>query len=579
MRSDSSVPIDVLPSLVGLLERRAATQPDERAYLFLSDHGAEEASITYGELWGSASALAARFVDVTKPGDRALLVFPAGLEFIVGFFACLIARVIAVPMMVPRRQSSRDASASIVANCKPTIALASPALMVRSDLRDRIAGLEWLSVDLAPGIAPSTVPARPGRDDIAFLQYTSGSTSDPKGVVVSHGNLLANLEMNRVSLSNTSASIGVNWIPHYHDMGLVFGILTPLYLGALGVLMSPNAFMQRPLLWLRAISRYRAELGASPNFGFDLCVSRFRAEQMQDIDLSCWKVVNSGAEPIRHETVLRFNETFAPYGLDPRAAYPSYGMAEATLQVTGSRRGAGHVARAISRAALLENAIRPPTDEADSQTVVGCGRAILDEQIAIVEAQTRRRLGTDEVGEIWVSGPHVASGYWQNDEATQASLRARIAGEDDGANWLRSGDLGFLDETGQLFVTGRIKELIIIRGMNHYPQDIERTVQAAHPALRLNCGAAFSVVDERGEEHLVVVQEVERTARNKIDPQEIAGIIREAVTKDHEIFVRHIELIRPQTLPKTTSGKVQRALTRKLWLEGKLDYLRAESAA
>ncbi len=569
----------MLPSLVGLLESRAATQPDERAYLFLSDHGAEEATITYGELLGRASAFAARLVDVAGPGDRALLVFPAGLEFIVGFFGCLIARVIAVPMMVPRRQSARDASVSIVANCMPTVALASPALMVRPDLRDRFTGLEWLSVDLARGGAPSAALPRPGRDDVAFLQYTSGSTSDPKGVVVSHGNLLANLEMNRISLSNTSASTGVNWIPHYHDMGLVFGILTPLYLGALGVLMSPNAFMQRPLLWLRAISHYRAELGASPNFGFDLCVSRFRAEQMQGIDLSCWKVVNSGAEPVRHETVRRFNETFAPYGLDPRAAYPSYGMAEATLQVTGSRRGAGHVTRAISRAALLENAIRPPMDSADSQTVVGCGRAILDERIAIVEAQTRRRLGPDEVGEIWVNGPNVASGYWRNAEATQASLRARIAGEDDGANWLRSGDLGFLDETGQLFVTGRIKELIIIRGMNHYPQDIERTVQAAHPALRQNCGAAFSVVDDRGEEQLVIVQEVERTARNKIDPQEIAGIIREAVTNDHEIFARHIVLIRPQTLPKTTSGKVQRALTRKLWLEHKLDYLTTESVA
>ena len=203
----------------------------------------------------------------------------------------------------------------------------------------------------------------------------------------------------------------------------------------------------------------------------------------------------------------------------------------------------------------------------------------MDERIAIVEAQTRRRLGPDEVGEIWVNGPNVASGYWRNAEATQASLRARIAGEDDGANWLRSGDLGFLDETGQLFVTGRIKELIIIRGMNHYPQDIELTVQAAHPALRQNCGAAFSVVDDRGEEQLVIVQEVERTARNKIDPQEIAGIIREAVINDHEIFARHIVLIRPQTLPKTTSGKVQRALTRKLWLEHKLDYLTTESVA
>lgn len=563
-------------SLVALLERRAVTQANQQAYQFLSDLGAEEASLSFADLFERSRALAARIAEAAGPGERALLVFPQGLEFVVAFFGCLIARVIAVPIMVPRRQSARDSSASIVADCAPRIALTSAALAARPDLRERFAGVEWLTVDLASlGNSSSELP-RPGRDDIAFLQYTSGSTSDPKGVVITHGNLLANEEMMRISLGNSSASTVVNWIPHFHDMGLVFGVLHPLYLGSLAVLMSPNAFMQRPLLWLRTISRYGAEMAASPNFGYDLCASRFRADQMEGIDLSSWKVMCCGAEPVREETLRRFAATFAPYGFDARAIYPCYGMAETTLQATGGTRGSGYATRTISRSALQGNTIAAARDAADAQVLVGCGSAVLDEQVAIADPETRQRLAANQIGEIWVSGPNVAPAYWQNAEATAATLRARIAGEDEPA-WLRTGDLGFFDQTGQLYVTGRIKELIIIRGMNHYPQDIERTVQAAHPALRQNGGAAFSVTDDRGEEQLVIVQEVERTERNKIDPDEIAGVIREAVTNEHEVFARHIVLIRPGTLSKTTSGKIQRGLARKLWLERQLSYLVPEA--
>jgi len=360
-------------------------------------------------------------------------------------------------------------------------------------------------------------------------------------------------------------------VPLYHDMGLILNALEALYVGALCVLMAPNGFMQRPLNWLRAIHHYRGEVGCSPNFGFDLCVSRYRADQMQGLDLSSWKVALNGAEPVHAETIKRFIETFAGHGFDPAAAFPAYGMAEATLLIAGGDRGAGHVTRTVSRSGLQAHAVGAPLDHADSQTLVGCGRALAGEWIAIVEPESRGRLPADAVGEVWVNGPNVARAYWRNAEATSSNLTAHIAGEGDAASWLRTGDLGFLDATGELFITGRIKDLIIVRGINHYPQDIEHTVQVLHPAFRRHGGAAFSVADERGEETLVVVQEIERTERNRIDPVEMAGMIRQGVTEHHELFARHILLIRPGALPKTTSGKIQRSLARRLWIEGRFD--------
>jgi acyl-CoA synthetase (AMP-forming)/AMP-acid ligase II len=379
--------------------------------------------------------------------------------------------------------------------------------------------------------------------------------------------------MIRVSLGTTKQSTYVNWVPLYHDMGLILNALEAFYVGASCVLMAPNAFMQRPLNWLRAISHYRAEVGCSPNFGYDLCVSRYRPEQMQGVDLSSWKIALNGAEPVRAETMQKFAATFAGHGFEPRASFPAYGMAEATLLIAGGRRGAGHVTRTASSSALGEHRVTAPADTADARILVGCGRALINEKIAIVGPETAQRLPANQVGEIWVSGPNVARAYWRNDEATRAALQGRIAAEEEQASWLRTGDLGFLDEASELFITGRIKDLIIVRGINHYPQDIERTVQSLDPALRQNCGAAFAAADEAGEETLVIVQEVERTARNSIDLAETIALIREGVTDQHELSARHIVLIRPGSLPKTTSGKIQRGLARKLWLERRLDEL------
>jgi acyl-CoA synthetase (AMP-forming)/AMP-acid ligase II len=569
--------IAALPSLTALLRHRAAVQPDDRAYVALSDRGHEDRTINFAELDRRAAALARQIAGRAASGERALLLFPMGIDCLVAFFACLYAGIIGVPMMVPRRQSARDASASILADCDPRLALTTAELLsgARGDLtgRFRHAGLEWLAVDTTPADEVDAVEL-PGarRDDIAFLQYTSGSTSAPKGVMVSHGNLLANLEMIRIACGNTRASTYVSWVPLYHDMGLILNALQALYVGASCVLLPPLAFLQRPYLWLRAIHDYRAEVAGGPNFAFDLCVDRLRPEQLDGLDLSCWKLAFVGAEPVRAATIERFTKTFRPYGFDPQAMWPGYGMAEATLLITGGDRGQGPIVRTVSRAGLLRHEAVPPCEEPDAQPVVGCGRALAGEDIAIVDPETRTRLGPGRVGEIWASGGNVAQGYWQNPEATEATFRAPIAGEAD-RQWLRTGDLGFLDAAGELFITGRIKDVIIIRGANHYPQDIEDTVQGSHPAMRRHGGAAFTIADDAKGELLVVVQEVERTERHRIEPAQLIGQIREAIVLEHDIVPYEIALLRPGALPKTTSGKIQRALARQLWLTGALDRL------
>jgi acyl-CoA synthetase (AMP-forming)/AMP-acid ligase II len=565
-------------TLVEVLEQRAAEHPSATAFAFVAEHGEEHRQLTYGELRDRAHLVAASLTKRAARGERAVLLFPPGLEFIVAFFGCLAAGVIAVPLMLPRRTADRDSSAAIVANCSPTIAMSTSKLLERRpEIRERFAGagFDWLLVEPADDkqdIPDVTLPrVRPG--DVALLQYTSGSTSAPKGVVVAHDNLLANLEMVRIAMGNRWRSTFVGWVPHYHDMGLMMGVMQPLYLGGTSVLMAPPAFMQRPLNWLRTIHEYRAEFACAPNFAYELCASRFRAEQMQGVDLSCWKLALNGAEPVNIDTLERFSRTFAPYGFAPGTMYPGYGLAEATLQVSGGVRGRGWTTRDISRVALLQGDVTEPAGSGDRQTLVSSGRSVIGGEIAIVDPDQRCRVAPRRVGEIWVNGAHVAHGYWDDVEATDETFHAKLAGSVN-QSWLRTGDLGFIDQDGALFITGRIKDLIIIRGMNHYPQDIERTVQASDPALRQDYGAAFSIIDDDGSEKLAVVQEVERTSLTRLNVAHVVARIREAVTRQHEIAPAVIALIRPATLPKTTSGKIQRSLTRKLWLEGALEVMR-----
>ena len=559
-------------SLVDVLRYRAAEQSGNTGYIFLPDRSGERTELTYAGLYDRAQAVALRLAERGKRGDRAALLFPPGLDFVVAFFGCLLAGIIAVPMMIPRRDSTRDVSAAILADCGARFAVTCHDLIAgaRPDLAQRLssAGVEWLFADCTRARPDTALPAVEGTD-IAFLQYTSGSTAAPKGVIVNHDNLMHNLEMIRIAFGNTQRSTNVSWVPHYHDMGLILGILQPLYLGALGVLMAPVSFMQRPLSWLKAIHDYRAEIAGGPNFAFDLCVRRHRCEQMRGIDLSCWKLAYNGAEPVRAETLERFFSTFSPYGFAANSAHPAYGMAEATLLVSSGERGSGPVTATISREALQQHRAVSGTRGEDAHRVVGCGRALTGERLAIVDPESRRRLAAYFIGEVWVAGPNVAQGFWRNPEATNTVFRAVIDGEDVGY-WLRTGDLGFLDDGGELYITGRIKDLIIIRGINHYPQDIENTVQDCDPVLRRHCGAAFAVPDQNNEEQLVVVQELERVHRHRVAIPELIATIREAITREHDIAPREIVLIRTGTLPQTTSGKIQRHLARHLFLTGSL---------
>jgi len=563
-------------SLVDVLPHRAAEQPDDAAYIFLPDRGDERISLTFADLYDRARAVARNLATRGQRGERAVLLFPPGLDFIVAFFGCLLAGTIAVPMMVPRRDSSRDASAAILADCSPRFVMTRRDFITntRPDLAARLRDtrLDWIFVDALPeGAGEAQLPV-PVRRDIAFLQYTSGSTSAPKGVIVSHGNLIEHSEMIRIAFANTRSSTHVSWVPVYHDMGLILNVLQSLYVGAACVLMAPAGFLQRPLNWLRAIHEYRAEVAGGPNFAFDLCVRRHRAEEMGEIDLSSWQVAFNGAEPVRANTIERFAETFAPYGFNPRSSHPAYGMAEATLMISAGQRGAGPVLRRVSRDALQRHQVIAPLRAEDTQILVGCGRQLRGERVAVVEPESRRRLPSGSIGEIWVAGPNVAQGYWRNGGATASVFGAQV--ECGGAErWLRTGDLGFFDETGELFITGRIKDLIVIRGMNHYPEDIEETVQDCHPALLRHGGAAFGVLDRNDEEQLVVVQEVERTYRQRIAESEMVHSVREAIVRDHDIAAREIVLIRPGSLPKTTSGKIQRHRTREMFLSRTLAVL------
>ncbi len=564
-------------SMTDLLAMRAAENPDGQAFAYVPEREGPRVTLTYRELEMRARATAARLSRQTTIGDRAILLFPPGLDFIVAFFGCLAAGLVAVPLMVPRRTAARDSSAAILKDCNPRVVLTSKDLWDgRLDLKEKFdrTNFLWMVVDADDDLlsAPDVDVRTSGPHDIALLQYTSGSTSSPKGVMVSHGNIIANLEMIRLCMNNPARATSVSWVPLYHDMGLMMGVMQPLYLGGMSVLLSPAAFMRRPLSWLQEIHAHRAALTSSPNFAFELCVSRLQPEMMRGIDLSCWQLALNGAEPVQADTIDRFTRAFAPYGFDPGTMYPGYGLAEATLLVSGGLRGAEPVRRRVSRDALRNDLVTAPRGDIDAQWVIASGRCVPGARIAIVNPETSRRIPTLSVGEVWVSGPSIARGYWHDPEATAATFEARIAG-DCREPWLRTGDLGFLDPDGALYLTGRIKDLIIIRGMNHYPQDIERTVQDSHAALRRDCGAAFSVVDETGAERLVVVQEVERTQRRHLDIEPLLRTIREAVTTAHEITVFSIELIRPASLPKTTSGKIQRSVARRLWLENALDIV------
>jgi acyl-CoA synthetase (AMP-forming)/AMP-acid ligase II len=393
--------------------------------------------------------------------------------------------------------------------------------------------------------------------------------------MVSHGNLLYNSAMIHRCFETRPTEMGVIWLPLYHDMGLIGGVLQPIFAGSPVTLMSPLTFLQRPYRWLEAISRLRAAVSGGPNFAYDLCVRKISVEQRATLDLSAWSVAFSGAEPVRPETIERFTEAFAPAGFRREAWYPCYGLAEATLLVTGVQRSEPPHFCTVSAAGLEARRVSAPTEAELTRTLVGCGTSWLDQQVAIVNPETLERSAPDDVGEIWVSGPAVAGGYWRREEQSERVFRARMTGDEDGRTWLRTGDLGFLKD-GELYVTGRIKDLIIIDGRNHYPQDIELSLEGAHPGLHSVTSAAFSV-EIAGEEKLVVVVELDREYMPgrpaAIEPAKLAAAVRRAIAEEHAVQLHELVLIKPGYIPKTTSGKIQRHACRQGYLDGTLNRI------
>jgi acyl-CoA synthetase (AMP-forming)/AMP-acid ligase II len=550
---------------IDLISARAAQFPHKVLYQFLQSDQVI-AKLTYQELEQQAQAIAAHLQGMQMQGQRALLIYPPGLDFIVAFYACLYAGVVAVPAYPPRRNQSMTRLEAIISDADAAVVLTCASLweglQTRIEEHPLLRAIPWLPTDVID-LAQANQWERPDVDGqtLAFLQYTSGSTGNPKGVMVSHRNLLHNAEIISQGFGVSPALQGVIWLPPYHDMGLIGGILQPLYAGGTVALMSPMDFLQKPLRWLSAISRFQGTVSGGPNFAYELCLQKITPEQRQTLDLSSWQVAFTGAEPIRAETLVQFSQTFAECGFRPEAFYPCYGMAETTLMVTGGTKLTPSKVLALDSAALEHHQVCPTdAQHLSSRHFVSCGATFLGQRLEIVHPEGLYRCPTGQVGEIWVAGNSIAKGYWNRTLETTKSFGAYLQepclSSIESGPFFRTGDLGFVHD-GELYITGRIKDVIIIRGQNHYPHDIEFTVQQAHPALMTNGGAAFTL-ELRGKEQLVIVQEVERTYLRKLEPQLVLKAIRQAVTSQHGLDLHAVVLVKPGTIPKTSSGKIRR---------------------
>ncbi|MGJ5178592.1 AMP-binding protein [Bradyrhizobium oligotrophicum] len=549
---------------VDILRGHATAQSENPAVTFLGDDGSEE-TWSYGELDARARAMAASLLDLTEPGQRALLLCPQGLDFVAAILACFYSGVVAVPAYPPANARHWPRLARILADSQASVVVSTSAARARTEAwlegmrRDgQNPGALLICEEVDPGCAERFVGPDLSPDSYAFLQYTSGSTTAPKGVVVTHANLLTNLIMIRDSFGLTSRSDTVSWLPVFHDMGLIASLLEQLFLGARVVLLAAPTFIRRPATWLEAITRFRPDWVGAPNFGYARCVEGISDEQRRSLDLSSVRVAYCGSEPVDSRVADAFAAAFAPSGFNPKAFHPCYGMAEVTLFAAGSEPGSGGRRISLDGAALERREARRVVPEMPGARVLfSCGRPAPGETLRIVDPESCRPVADGVVGEIWLAGPHVALGYWRNAEQTRASFGVRLADGSDDVAYFRTGDLGFVD-AGEVCVTGRIKDLLIIRGRNHYPQDIERTVAMAHPSLQpADSGAAFAVLRD-GSEHPVVVHEVRRTALRRLDGDQVVSAIRTAVAEEHGLALDAVVLLQPPTLPRTSSGKVQR---------------------
>ena len=528
-------------TIIQVLEQHSVKKAGASACVFLDDRGEETGQLTYSELFKRAGSFAARLARYEEKA-RVVIVLPTSAEFPVVMLGCMLAGKIAVPLPVPNNHRAGDMLA-MLNDCQPSCIIANAAL--RNTLKAKLGGTQWQSLDV---LAVEELPyddrfhQQPiDQRSIALLQYTSGSTSVPKGVIVSHGNIMANQRMLQDAFEIQQTDTVVGWTPLHHDQGLIGNLLHPLYIGTQCVLMPPIAFLRSPLLWLNVIARYQAHTSGGPNFAYNLCVDRYQASECAGLDLSSWKIAFNGAEPISPGTIRSFRETFEPHGFDGNAMFPCYGMAEATLFVSGGPKGGG--------AAFLRQ--HKTASSPGAQELVCSGVVHPELSVLIRPLDDRETALEPNEGEICIAGPSVSSGYWRRepDDVTVDS--------DTGLRYLRTGDVGFLREEG-LYVTGRKKELIIVRGRNIYPYDIERTITASHAAFQQGGCAVFSVVREEAGEEVVAVQEVARAARHKLAYEELAGVVRKNVIRDHDVRLKRLYFVAPGYIPRTTSGKIKR---------------------
>ncbi len=566
-------------SYVDVLRYHADHQPDKTAYIFLKDGEKEEVIITYAELDLKAKAIAARLQKQCRFGDRVLLLYSPGLEFIPAFFACLYAGVLAVPVYPPspaNLDASMDKLMTIISDAKPSAALTTQDIATMVDFikgdYPEVGKINWIASDrVENNISADFISQVIAKDTTAFLQYTSGSTGNPKGVMVSHGNIFYNEEMIKTCFEHTDQSIWAGWVPFFHDMGLLGSILHPLHMGIQCIIMSPMDFLKKPIRWLQAISRYKVTTSGGPNFGFDLCVRKIPNEALSDLDLSCWKAAFNGAEPIRAETIKNFYDKFKVCGFREESLQPCYGMAETTVFISSVGRLIKPTISYIDNSALERNkvVIKKP-NEKNIHTIVGCGQTWLDQKICIVDPKSLTKSPENSIGEIWISGDNITQGYWNKAKETKDTFHAYIKDTGEGP-FLRTGDLGFMVNK-EVFITGRRKDLIIVRGRNFYPHDLEDKVWKTHPSLRQGCCVAIAI-DVENEEKLLVIQEVKNQYLENLNFDDILDTIFQTILKHNEIAPHAVVLIKQGTIPKTSSGKVQRSQCRKNYLNGTLDTI------
>jgi acyl-CoA synthetase (AMP-forming)/AMP-acid ligase II/thioesterase domain-containing protein len=563
-------------NLVSLLRHRAIDQPDRLAFRFLTDGEPQDATtLTHAALDTRARAIGAWLNSIAAPGERALLLYPSSLEFISAFFGCLYAGFTAVPaypLDPARLQRTVSRLRTIIEDAKPIVALTTAAsLRLIEDMipeHPELKGIRWIATETIPqALAADWRDPAVEAEQLTVLQYTSGSTTAPRGVMLSHRNVLENVRMMQEEIGYSDKTTVVSWVPLAHDLGLFGHVVLPLYVGAPSILMSPEAFLQKPARWLRAISQYENVGNGAPNFAYELCVRRTTAEDREGLDLSSWHTADDGGEPIRPDTIDRFVAAFGPCGFRRETFVGGYGLAEATVFISQSRNP--RVLR-VRQAELKQNRIvvEDSRNEATGHSFVSLGLAPAGQRLAIVDPDTHRACGSGHVGEVWYSGTNVGLGYWTRPEETERTFHAVLKDTGEGP-FLRTGDLGFL-HNGELFVTGRLKDMIILRGRNYYPQDFELTVEASHKALRPGCTAAFSIETEVGE-RLVIVQELRDS--NQTGLTEIIQTIRRVVFEEHEVAAHVVVLVHAGNIPKTSSGKLQRHACRAAYLAGGLNVI------